>query len=87
MAAASARRVDLGHPPTGGCLMFPTGPFLAIAAALAVIVASALPFPNWRVLIKHIVIALVVTYTAIAGAIVMGMVFHLGIFGEPVMID
>jgi len=30
---------------------------------------------------------LVVTYAAIAGAIVMGMVFHLGIFGEPVMID
>jgi hypothetical protein len=67
--------------------MFPTGPFLAMAGALAVIVGSALPSPNWRVLIKHIVIALVVTYTAIAGAIVMGMVFHLGIFGEPVMID
>lgn len=67
--------------------MFPTGPFLAMAGALAVFVASALPSPNWRVFIKHIVIALVVTYTAIAGAIVMGMVFHLGIFGEPVMID
>ena len=47
----------------------------------------ALPFASWRGLVKNILIAWVVTYAAIAGAIVMGMVFHLGIFGEPVMID
>ena len=37
----------------------------------------ALPFASWRGLVKNILIALVVTYAAIAGAIVMGMVFHL----------
>ena len=67
--------------------MFPNRVFLAVTGCLAMLVASALPFASWRGLVKNILIALVVTYTAIAGAIVMGMVFHLGIFGEPVMID
>ncbi len=67
--------------------MFPDPVFLTLAGCLAVIVASALPSSTWRGLVKNVLIALVVTYTAIGGAIVMGMVFHLAIFGEPVTID
>jgi hypothetical protein len=67
--------------------MFPDRVFLLLTTVLAIVVASALPSSGWRALLRNVAIALLVTYVAIAGAIVMGMVFHLAIFGEPVMID
>jgi hypothetical protein len=67
--------------------MFPNHVFLAVTTSLALMVAGSLPFSGWRGLIKNALMALAVTYLAIAGAVVMGMVFHVAIFGEPVMID
>jgi hypothetical protein len=67
--------------------MFPNRLFLVVTTALALLVATALPYAGWHRLLRNILIALVVTYAAIGGAIVMGMVFHVAIFGEPVMID
>jgi len=67
--------------------VFPNGPFLVAVGVLAAILAAALPAQDWRFRIKHMVIALVVMSVAIAGAVLMGMVFHSAIFGEPVMID
>jgi hypothetical protein len=67
--------------------VFPNGPFLVVAGVLAVVLATALPAQDWRVRVRHILIALVVMAVAVVGAVLAGMMFHVGIFGEPVMLD
>jgi len=67
--------------------MLPDRLFLIVVGGLAVLVVSALPFQGWRGWLKNVVIGLVVAAVAVAGALLLGAMMHVAIFGEPVMLD
>ena len=65
--------------------MFPDLTFMLVVAAFAALVAPLFPFSGVRGFIKQFIVCILLLYGLVGAGVLLGMIFHSAVFGEPVI--
>lgn len=67
--------------------MFPSGGFVVGVVCLAAVLATLSEHRGWRGYLRNLAIVFAVMLGLLAAGVLLGMVFHSAIVGEPVQVN